>query len=121
MKQVEPDMWLNIVIKHPGNLYGADHQDSGETIANAKFQNAFFKEEDSKIFYKLLDMYYNLFTLYHHSFRKLHEKCQISCLDGKGDERFASIMEEFTNNFVEFFFEEDFVKNTFWNVSFQGF
>jgi len=45
MKQVEPNLWLNMVIQHPESLYSAAkgasgedtvqaNQDDGETIAN---------------------------------------------------------------------------------------
>jgi hypothetical protein len=44
MKQVEKNLWLNLVIEHPDTLYGKGEADSqatsdidGETIANAKF------------------------------------------------------------------------------------
>jgi hypothetical protein len=44
MKQVEKNLWLNLVIEHPDTLYGKGESDSqatsdidGETIANAKF------------------------------------------------------------------------------------
>ena len=51
VSQVEPNIWLNIVIQHPDSLYGVDNRNqdsngdgsgggapSGETIANARFQ-----------------------------------------------------------------------------------
>jgi hypothetical protein len=44
MKQVEKNLWLNLVIEHPDTLYGKGASESqlasdidGETIANAKF------------------------------------------------------------------------------------
>ena len=40
LKQVEPSIWLNIVIQHPDTLYGAqrgEEEVEGETIANTKF------------------------------------------------------------------------------------
>lgn len=44
MKQVEKNLWLNMVIEHPDALYGKGDTDTqnasdvdGETIANAKF------------------------------------------------------------------------------------
>ena len=44
VKQVEPDIWLNVVIQHPDTIYGerlsADVE--AETIANNKFQTSLF-------------------------------------------------------------------------------
>jgi hypothetical protein len=38
-KQVEPDIWLNIVLQHPENIYGERKtaEEDAETIANTKF------------------------------------------------------------------------------------
>lgn len=44
MKQVEKNLWLNMVVEHPDTLYGKGDTEAqqasdieGETIANAKF------------------------------------------------------------------------------------
>ena len=39
MKEVEPNIWLNIVVTHPETLYGprATPKEEAETIANNKF------------------------------------------------------------------------------------
>lgn len=62
MKQVEKNLWLNMVVEHPDTLYGKGESESqaasdidGETIANAKFTYSQFTEQDSKIFYLLLE------------------------------------------------------------------
>ena len=65
-------MWLNMVIQHPEALYGkgeseaqtASDQD-GETIANAKFTYSQFTEQDSRIFYLLLEQYYAYLKMFH--------------------------------------------------------
>lgn len=49
-----------------------------------------FREEDSKIFYKLLDTFYKFFYLFHG---------QIIDLFDKYPDTFASILEDFTKNF----------------------
>lgn len=60
VSQVEPNIWLNIVITHPDSLYGVDNrtddngEPNGETIANSKFQYSTFREEDSRIMYQVL-------------------------------------------------------------------
>lgn len=63
MKEIEKDIWLNIVVTHPETIYGPriDAKEEAETIANAKFNVSLFREEDSKIFYRLLDVYYKYF------------------------------------------------------------
>ncbi len=63
MKQIEKDIWLNIVVTHPETIYGTrvGAKEEAETIANNKFQASLFREEDSKIFHKLLDVYYKYF------------------------------------------------------------
>ena len=63
LKQIEKDLWLNMVITHPDTLYGGkqDPKEEAETIANNKFQVSLFREEDSKIFHKLLDAFYKYF------------------------------------------------------------
>jgi predicted phosphohydrolase len=54
---------LNVVITHPEELYGCNKGSSekdenaiagGETIANTDFQYSAFKEEDGKIFCKVI-------------------------------------------------------------------
>ena len=61
IKQVEPSLWLNMVIEHPEALYGKNQVSQaasdidGETIANAKFTYSQFTEQDSKVFYLLLE------------------------------------------------------------------
>jgi hypothetical protein len=39
MKEVEKDIWLNIVVTHPETIYGTrpDPKEEAETIANNKF------------------------------------------------------------------------------------
>ena len=50
MKQVEPSLWLNMVIEHPDALYGKNLESQaasdidGETIANSKFTYSQFTE-----------------------------------------------------------------------------
>lgn len=78
MKQIEPDLWLNMVLTHPDTLYCGkqDAKEEAETIANTKFQVSLFREEDAKIFHKLLDVYYKYFTLFHGNMRDLWLKSQ---------------------------------------------
>ncbi len=65
-----------MVVQHPESLYcagkgasGEDivqaNQDDGETIANTQFQYNQFTEDDSQIFYQLLEQYYALIKLSH--------------------------------------------------------
>ena len=113
MKQVETDIWLNMVITHPETLYGPRQtaKEEMETIANTKFRANLFREEDSKIFYKLLDVYYRYFSLFHGTFRDLHQK---------HEDTFEQVMDDFTKNFEYHFFSKEFEKNFFWNLSLQG-
>ena len=39
MKEIEKDIWLNIVVTHPETIYGQkiDPKEEAETIANNKF------------------------------------------------------------------------------------
>ena len=74
MKQVEKNMWLNMVVEHPDTLYGKGESDQqtasdvdGETIANAKFTYSQFTEQDSRIFYLLLEQFYSYLRLFHGS------------------------------------------------------
>lgn len=66
MKQVEPDLWLNIVIQHPDTLYGTSaaakdeiDEEEGETIASQPLQYSVFREEDSSILLNVLDVFYS--------------------------------------------------------------
>lgn len=111
MKEVEKDIWLNLVIQHPEALYNykIDLTAEAETIANNKFQTSFFREEDSKIFYKLLDAYYKFFFLFHGPIKELYEK---------HPKTFEDICEDFTKNFDFFFFKQEYERNFFWNIQF---
>lgn len=111
MKQVETNIWLNIVITHPETLYGPrqDPKEEAETIANNKFQVSLFREEDSKIFHKLLDIFHNYFRLFHGNMRDLWTRNQ---------RNFESILEDFTKNFEYHYFSKEFERNFFWNVCF---
>jgi hypothetical protein len=115
MKQVEPSIWLNMVLTHPDNLYGqraaADSKEESETIANNKFHAAPFREEDSKIFYRLLDCYHRYFTLFHGNIRQLLEVHPFT---------FEQIVADFTKHFEYHFFAREFERNFFWNLEFQG-
>jgi hypothetical protein len=113
MKEVEPSLWLNIVLTHPENLYGQraspDSKEESETIANNKFHAAPFREEDSKIFHRLLDVYHKYFTLFHGNIRSLFEKHPFT---------FEQIIADFTKNFEYHFFAREFERNFFWNLEF---
>ena len=113
MKEVEKDIWLNIVVTHPETLYGQrpDPKEEAETIANNKFHVSLFREEDSKIFYRLLDTFHNYFILFHGPMRELWNKAE---------EQFDNILEDFTKNFDHHFFTKEFERNFFWNIEFQG-
>ena len=102
-----------MVITHPETLYGQRQtaKEEMETIANTKFRANLFREEDSKIFYKLLDVYYRYFSLFHGTFRELHQK---------HEDTFEQVMDDFTKNFEYHFFSKEFEKNFFWNLSLQG-
>ena len=67
-----------MVLTNPDNLYvqraAPDSTEESETIANNKFHAAPFREEDSKIFHRLLDAYHRYFTLFHGPIRILSEK-----------------------------------------------
>jgi hypothetical protein len=64
-----------MVLTHPETLYGTraapDSKEEAETIANNKFNAAPFREEDSKIFHRLLDAYHKYFLLFHGGLRQL--------------------------------------------------
>lgn len=113
MKQVETNIWLNIVITHPETLYGVrpSQKEESETIANNKFRVSMFREEDSKIFYKLLDVYYRNFCLFHGLIKDLYQKYE---------DTFEQVLDDFTKNFEYHFFTREFEKNFFWNLSLQG-
>ena len=69
IKQVEPNIWLNMVIKHPDTIYGErqSNEVEAETIANNKFHTSLFQEEDSKIFTRVLAQYHQYLCLFHGS------------------------------------------------------
>jgi hypothetical protein len=75
MKEVEPSLWLNMVLTHPDTLYGQrqapDSKEESETIANSKFHASLFREEDAKIFHRLLDALHKYFQLFHGPIRNL--------------------------------------------------
>ena len=114
-KEVEPSLWLNMVLTHPENLYGQraapDSKEESETIANNKFHAAPFREEDSKIFHRLLDAYHRYFTLFHGEIRQLYARHPFT---------FEQIIADFTKNFEYHFFAREFERNFFWNLEFQG-
>lgn len=115
MKEVEPSLWLNIVLTHPDTLYGQraapDSKEEAETIANNKFHAAPFREEDSRIFNRLLDAYHKYFTLFHGSIRAIWNNHPYT---------FQQILSDFTKNFEYHFFSREFERNFFWNLEFQG-
>ncbi len=120
MKQVEKNLWLNMVVEHPDTLYGKGDPDSqtsdvdGETIANIKFSYSQFTEQDSKIFYLLLEQYYNYMKLFHGNLTDLvahHTKS--NTLSVMSDQ-----LSDFTRNFAKYFFTEEYCTNFFWNVCF---
>jgi hypothetical protein len=102
-----------MVIMHPEGLYGQrappDSKEEAETIANSKFHTSLFREEDSKIFHKLLDVYHKYFMLFHGNMKPLFETQPY---------QFESILDDFTRNFEFHFFSREFEKNFFWNVEF---
>lgn len=73
MKEIEKDLWMSIVVTHPESLYNmkVDAKEEAETIANNKFHTSLFREEDSKIFHKLIDIFYRYFQLFHGNMRAL--------------------------------------------------
>ena len=124
MKQVEPNLWLNMVVQHPEALYGkgeseaqtASDQD-GETIANAKFTYSQFTEQDSRIFYLLLEQYYAYLKMFHGTLKDLvAEHTTADSLGLMGEQ-----LSDFTMSFQKYFFTEEYCDNFFWNVCFQGF
>ena len=120
LKQVEPSIWLNIVIQHPEGLYGADVKDEdtieGETIANSKFQHSMFREEDSKILKQVVEQYYSYLLLFHGKIKNCIEKhTQKQTMHLWRDQ-----LTDFTRNFQKYFFNKDYINNFFWNLCFQG-
>jgi len=113
MKEIEPSLWLNMVITHPETLYGQraapDSKEEAETIANNKFHTSLFREEDARIFHRLLDAWHQYFMLFHGKVR-----------DALTNEGFAEIVEDFTQTFEYHFFSREFERNFFWNLEFQG-
>lgn len=112
MKEIEKNIWLNIVVQHPEQLYNlkSDAVSEAETIANAKFQTSIFREEDSKIFLKVIDTYYKYFYLFHGEMRPFFDSISL--------ENFQIIIEDFTKSFDSYFFTREYEKNFFWNLSF---
>lgn len=113
MKQVEPNLWLNLILTHPETLYGQrappDSKEESETIANTRFHNSLFREEDSRIFHRILDAFHRYFCLFNGSIRTLWEKQPYT---------FDKIVEDFTKNFEFHFFAREFERNFFWNLEF---
>lgn len=112
LKEMEPDIWLSMVILHPDKLYAYQNTAEAskeETIANSEFQVSHFREEDSRVFHKLLDVYYNLFYLFHGKVQGLWES---------HNEQFAHILDDFTKSFDTYFFVADFRRNLMWNLNF---
>jgi len=110
-KEIEPSLWLNMVITHPETLYGQraapDSKEEAETIANNKFHTSLFREEDARIFHRLLDAWHQYFMLFHGKVR-----------DALGKEGFAEVVEDFTQTFEYHFFSREFERNFFWNLEF---
>ena len=100
-----------MVITHPEQIYGQrpDPKEEAETIANNKFHVSLFREEDSKIFHKLIGVYYKFLVLFHGPVRDLWANHQDS---------FEDILEDFTKNFDFYFFAREYEKNFFWNLQF---
>ena len=128
MKQVEPNLWLNMVIQHPESLYcaakgasGEDtvqaNQDDGETIANTQFQYSQFTEDDSQIFYQLLSQYYAFIKLSH---GYLSDQIKYH-IEANTLNMFQEQLADFTRNFSKYFFTDEYCPNFFWNICFQGF
>jgi hypothetical protein len=115
MKEVEPSIWLNLVLSHPDNLYGnrasPDSKEEAETIANNKFSASPFREEDSRIFHRLLDAFHRYFNLFHGSVRDIFQKHPFT---------FQQILGDFTKQFEYHFFSREYERNFFWNLEFQG-
>lgn len=116
LKEIEPNVWLNIVLTHPDSLYGLraapETKEESETIANAKFHTSLFREEDAKIFHKLLDAFHRYFQLFHGPIRALFTASPPAI--------FEQICDDFTKNFEFHFFSREFERNFFWNLEFQG-
>ena len=119
LKQVEPSIWLNIVIQHPDTLYGAQRGEDaieGETIANTKFQHSSFREEDSRILHQVVDAYYTQLHLFHGPIKD----CIQRHVGQQTMHLWRDQMTDFTRNFQKYFFTKDYISNFFWSLSFQG-
>ena len=115
MKEIEPGVWLNVVLTHPDALYGQrappDSKEEAETIANSRFHTSLFSEEDAKIFHRILDAFHRYFKLFHGQVRSLFERHPYT---------FEAILDDFTRNFEFHMFSREFERNFFWNLEFPG-
>jgi len=74
IREVEKDIFLCLILSHE-NLYSdnsAEHQDL--TLSNFTQIQSLFREEDTHIFKDTLNLYHDLFKLFHHSITELFEK-----------------------------------------------
>jgi hypothetical protein len=112
IKEIEKDMFLCLILTHE-NLYT---DNAGEhltqTISGFTSTRSLFREEDTHILIDTLYLYYDLFSLFHLSFRKVFEKSK---------ELLIEVMSEFTQNFDRYFFVTDCGRNYFNNAVYRGF
>lgn len=98
IKEMEQDMFLCLILTHE-NLY-TDNAGEFPTHVISGFEptRSLFKEEDTHILIDTLSLYYDLFNLFHLSFRRIFEQSK---------ELLINIMTEFTINFDRYFFVTD--------------
>ena len=115
IKQYEPGFVLWMIFSHE-NLYNDINQDlepdTGITISNLDVTASAFREEDTTVFIEILNLYYQFFCLFHHSFKSLYQK---------GPDLLRKIMLDFTKSFDEFYFKEDWIKSYFNNCLYRGY
>ena len=112
VKEVEKDMFLCLILSHE-NLY-TDNADKFSTLSISNFEGkqGVFKEEDTVILNHTMKLYYDLFCLFHFSFRKVLERSQ-RYLEG--------LLEDFTSKFEKYYFKDACGRTYFNNVVFRGF
>jgi len=112
IKQVEPDMFLWLILSH-NNLYTDNVAEHGDTtVSNFDPEYGNFKEEDTYILNETLKLYYDLFCLFHLSIRHVFER---------GQKYLENVLEDFTNRFDKHFFMTYCGRTYFNSCVYRGF
>lgn len=98
IKEIEKDMFLCLVMSHE-NLYSDNCEEHTDvSISNYSQEASMFREEDTSIVKQTLELYYDLYRLFHPPMTEMYQK-------DLG--MFRNLMTEFTTNFDRHFFHTE--------------